>query len=242
MNHHIVLATTLNVRALPRATADSTILGVLPLGSVVEELDADADRSWLRVRQGTLEGWMSNTYLLREDALRGFPWVDKAAREFGVAEIPGPRNNPRIQDYLATVGVGDASESTSWCSAFAKWCVMQAQAHSTAVPGVKKITSGARSWHTSAWGADLTASAPLGAVVVLWRRRGPDEDDPKDATRTPEQVKKDGTGGHVGFLAEPFRASDAQVTLLGGNQGNRVGKSRYALGTNYGLMSMRGLP
>lgn len=240
MTNHIVLPSTLNVRASPRATADSTVLGVLPFGSVIEELDANADRTWLRVRVGTLEGWTSNRYLLRDDAYRAFPWVTEAVREFGVAEIPGPANNRRIQAYLAVVGAGADDETISWCSAFAKWCVMQARAQNTAIPEVKKIHSGARSWHKSNWGSDVTAKAPLGSIVVLWRRRSANEGDPKDATRTPDQVKKDGTGGHVGFLAEPFNTGDSTITLLGGNQSNQVCKSEYKLGVDYGMLSIRG--
>ncbi|NJS37486.1 MAG: hypothetical protein HC765_15540, partial [Brachymonas sp.] len=87
---------------------------------VIEELDANEDRSWLRVRVGTLEGWASNKYLLRDEAHQAFPWVSQAVREFGVKELPGVAVNRRIQAYLSTVGAGDKNDdTTSWCSAFA---------------------------------------------------------------------------------------------------------------------------
>lgn len=242
MTNHIVLSTSLNVRSSPRATADSTILGVLPFGSVIEELDANADRSWLRIRVGMLEGWVSYRYLLLDEAYQASPWMAKAVAEFGVTEVSGPGSNRRIQAFLATTPGAGSSDETAWCSAFAKWCVLQARALNDNIPDLKKISTGARSWHQTNWGTDLTATAPLGSIVVLWRRREPNESGgAQDNVRTPGQVKKSGTGGHVGFLAEPFHAGDSQITLLGGNQKNCVCKSSYALGNNYGLLSIRGL-
>jgi uncharacterized protein (TIGR02594 family) len=242
MTTHITLPTSLNVRIHPRATADSTVLGVLPKGTLIDELDANEDRSWLRCRIGTLEGWVSNKYLLREAAYRANAWMPVAYNEFGVAETPGNRNHPRIDLYLATIGLaGKAEENNSWCSGFAKWCMLQARLADPSTPNPKNITSGARSWHTSKWGTDMTAGAPLGSVVVLWRRREANEDGGKDQARSVAQVISAGTGGHVGFLAEPFNAGVQKVTLLGGNQGNQVSKSTYDFGNNYGLLSIRSL-
>jgi hypothetical protein len=244
MTTHIVLPTSLSVRLYPRATADSTVLGVLSKGIIIEELDADKDRAWLRCRVGALEGWVSNTYLLREAAYRANTWMPMAYNEFGVAETPGSSNHPRIDLYLAAIGLaGKKEEDNSWCSGFAKWCMLQARLANANVPDPKAIHSGARSWHKSAWGKDVTISAPLGSVVVLWRRRGVNEPGATEADRTgtPEQVRAKGTGGHVGFLASPFRSGDTQISLLGGNQNNRVCKASYALGKDYGLLSIRGL-
>lgn len=241
---HVVLPTALNVRAAPNATSDSTILGVLSLGTVIEELDADADRSWLRVRVGTLEGWASNKYLLDDRAYQSFPWMAHAVGEFGVAEVPGAKVNRRIEAYLAAGGASGANDdTTAWCSGFAKWCVLQARAGNKHIPDMKNINLAARSWFLQGWGADVTTSAPLGSVVVLWRRRGSNEPGATAADRngTPEQVKTQGTGGHVGFLAAPYKAGDADIELLGGNQGNKVSKQRYSHGTGYGLLGMRGL-
>ncbi len=242
MTTHVVLPTTLNVRIQPRATPDSTVLGVLPKGTVINELDANEDRTWLRIRISTLEGWVSNKYLLREAAYRANSWMAKASNEFGVAETPGSTNHPHIDAYLAVVGLtGQEEENNSWCSAFAKWCVAQAVLSDAKTPSPKKISSAARSWHAANWGVDMTGKAPLGSIVVLWRRRGAREDGGKDQARNVEQVISAGTGGHVGFLAKPFKQGDQKITLLGGNQGNKVGKSTYDFGKDYGLMSIRSL-
>ena len=86
--------------------------------------------------------------------------VEFAFRELlaGIAEVPGPGDNPRIGEYLATVGLGPDDE-TAWCSAFANWCHQQAGVAGSGAPN-------ARSWMH--WG--LPAAEPrLGDVVVLWR-------------------------------------------------------------------------
>jgi uncharacterized protein (TIGR02594 family) len=242
LTHHIVLATSLNVRAHPRTTSDSLIMAVLPAGTAVEELDANADRSWLRIRLGAIEGWASNRYLCRKEAYMNSSWLSVAASEFGIAEIAGPEHNPRIQTYLSTVVAKDARDETSWCSAFAKWCVLQARHGNPKIPDPKKISAAARSWHLQKWGSDVSTTAPLGSIVVLWRRRKATEPGFTEADRsgTPEQVQAKGSGGHVGFLASPYRPGDTQISLLGGNQSNRVCKSTYQLGHDYGLLSIRG--
>lgn len=241
---HITMPTSLNVRIHPRTTTDSTKIGVLAKGTLIQELDANQDRSWLRCRVGTLEGWVSNDYLLREHAYRANPWMPIAYNEFGVAETSGNTNHPRIDLYLSTVGLaGKKEEGNSWCSGFAKWCMLQALQANAKIPDPKAVHSGARSWHKTAWGLDLTASAPVGSIVVLWRRRGPNEPGATEAdkTGTPQQVLAKGTGGHVGFLSSPFRAGDTHISLLGGNQSNQVCKATYPLGNEYGLLSIRGM-
>jgi uncharacterized protein (TIGR02594 family) len=238
MTSHVVLATSLNLRTDPRVKSKK--LGDFPLGTLVEELNANADRSWLRVRIGTVEGWMNNGYLLRTESYRARPWLPIAVREYGVEEVVGKFSNPRIDEYLTTVGA--SGDETSWCSAFAKWRVLQARASHPTKPDLKKVNAAARSWHLGSWGADVTATAPLASIVVLWRRRKATEPGFTEVDRsgTPEQVQAKGSGGHVGFLASPYRPGDTQISLLGGNQSNRVCKATYQLGHDYGLLSIRG--
>jgi len=238
MTSHIVLVTSLNLRAEPRVK--SRKLAEFPLGTQVEELSSNDDRSWLRVRIGTLEGWMNNSHLLRSASYYAQTWLPIAVREHGVAER-AVKSNPRIDEYLATVGTSD--DETSWCSAFAKWCVLQARQGNPKIPDPKKITAAGRSWHLQKWGTDVSATGPLGSIVVLWRRRTATESGFTEVDRSgsPEQVMAKGTGGHVGFLASPFKLGDTQISLLRGNQNNQVCKSTYPLGNNYGLLSFRGL-
>ena len=125
-------------------------------------------------------------------------WMDIARRELGQAEVPGARNhNPRIREYLRTVGLGGGDE-TAWCSAGLNWCVEEA--------GLEGTDKGAaRSWEH--WGKDAPGKtlaerivqAPFGAIVTLWRE------------------KPTGYKGHVGCKV---RVDGPQIWLVGGNQGN----------------------
>lgn len=76
----------------------------------------------------------------------------------GVAEVPGPANNPRIGEYLLLVGEAP-DDATPWCSAFVNWCHRQAGLQGTG-------KANARSWLH--WGTP-TGAPTLGDVVVFWR-------------------------------------------------------------------------
>lgn len=63
------------------------------------------------------------------------PWMEIALREQGVAEW-SPGDNPRIVEYLASVGIRGGDE-TSWCAAFVNWCIRKAgfKGHQTGLAG-----------------------------------------------------------------------------------------------------------
>lgn len=88
----------------------------------------------------------------------------------GVAEVPGPASNPRVSEYLRTVGLGPDDE-TPWCSAFVNWCFQQVQQAGSG-------KGNARSW--MGWGKPTTNPKP-GTVTVFWRG------------------SRDGWQGHVAF-------------------------------------------
>ena len=92
-----------------------------------------------------------------------------ARGELGVAEIPGPASNQRIQAYNATTHGGAETDSVPWCSSFVNFCVEKAGFDGT-------DSKAARSWLD--WGVEAEDFVP-GCIVVLKR-----EDPPK---------------GHVGF-------------------------------------------
>jgi len=98
--------------------------------------------------------------------------MDIARAEIGVRDIPGPKYNPRVEEYLNSTGLDTNSDETSWCSAFVNWCVTKA-----GLAGTNNAT--ARSWLK--WGRPLVDPVP-GCVVVLWREH-------------PDSWK-----GHVGFF------------------------------------------
>jgi uncharacterized protein (TIGR02594 family) len=123
-----------------------------------------------------------------------------ALGEYGQAEIPGSKSNPRITEYLASTNLpaSGRQDETPWCSAFVNWCMLQSGYRGTR-------SAAARSWLQ--WGHKVPAPK-LGTIVVLWR------DDPSS------------TKGHVGIF---IRKEGASLWLLSGNQGNQVSIENYPL-------------
>ena len=102
-------------------------------------------------------------------------WLEVALGELqsGVAEVPGPASNPRIDAYLRTVGLGPDDE-TPWCAAFTHWCLAEAGLMGTARPNARSYIH---------WGTPV-GEPRLGAITVLWRG------------------SRDGWQGHVAFLMD----------------------------------------
>jgi uncharacterized protein (TIGR02594 family) len=92
-----------------------------------------------------------------------YPWMHFAFQEFGQKEVGGNRDNPRIKEYLKTVGMNGHDE-TPWCSAFANWCMAQANIKGTG-------RANARSWLK--WEGKLVAKPVFGCIVVLSRPPDP---------------------------------------------------------------------
>jgi uncharacterized protein (TIGR02594 family) len=137
------------------------------------------------------------------------PWM-KVAREEeakGIAES-NPATVPRIIEYFKATGF-ETSKVAAWCGAFVAWCLSNCGDESAA-RSVKKATAArAASW--ASWGTitlpQRSDEIPEGAVVTL----SPSE--PGDSS------------GHVGFFV---RRSAGTITLLGGNQSDRIKESTYA--------------
>lgn len=49
-------------------------------------------------------------------------WVDLAASFIGVKEIPGPKSNKQILEFLKGIS---SNEDTPWCAAFVNYCLVQ---------------------------------------------------------------------------------------------------------------------
>ncbi len=128
----------------------------------------------------------------------------QAAMEYGgIAEVPGGRSNPIIVRWLRLVIPNlRGGDEVAWCSAFMAAVAERAGADL----GRAYPTALARSWGLA--GVPVLGLGEIlpGDVVVLSR----------------------GTvrwQGHVGLYC---RHGERTVTLLGGNQGNRVGFKDYA--------------
>jgi uncharacterized protein (TIGR02594 family) len=143
-------------------------------------------------------------------------WLATARAEVGEKEVKGFQdNNPRILEYLRTVRTLTESvnpesnmkyadsDETAWCAAFVNWCLLQA--------GQPRGPSArAKDWMT--YGDALDAPVP-GAITVIYKK--------------PSGKKKNGmtpSGYHVGFYIHHTTNS---VTLLGGNQGDRVKEETF---------------
>lgn len=130
------------------------------------------------------------------------PWLTRARRFIGVAEIKGPQHHTAILDLLDIAdGVKDGKplqgirdDETPWCATFV-----------SAVLELESIPSTRSAWARSylTWGDELDKAA-VGAIAVL--ERGP-------------------TSGHVAFVVG--RTDLDQIMLLGGNQSDSVRISAF---------------
>ncbi len=204
---------------------------VLPTGSLVHAVSRVGD--WVKVDlegDGQPDGFMHGDYLRILSG--GFPLADssgtrpidiaRAELALDIREVPGGSHNPRIVMYHATTKDGAAADEVAWCSSFMNYCVEQAGMVGT-------DSKWAMSWHDSRWGLEVTGT-PRDGDIVVWRRR---EQSASGAIK----------GGHVAFWVGD--AGDG-VTILGGNQSNRVKISTYPkkgvmpdTNTFYEILSLR---
>lgn len=121
-------------------------------------------------------------------------WLAIARKELGQAEIPGTQDNPRIIEYLKTVELPTGTQVHDEVS----WCsaFVNWTLKQSGNPGTN--SPAARSWEK--WGMYLKVPQ-VGCVVVI--KRG-----------------SIAWQGHVGFYVGA--PSPAYVTLLGGNQSDKV--------------------
>lgn len=98
-------------------------------------------------------------------------WLRIARAEVGVAEVPGPRHNPRILEYHKKTSLRATTDEVAWCSSFVNWVMAEAGYGGTG-------SAMARSWLR--WGKKLEAPR-RGCIVVMSRGSNPEQ-------------------GHVGFL------------------------------------------
>lgn len=121
-----------------------------------------------------------------------FPWMRFALQEIGQAETPNQNTHNPRILAYQAAGGNGPDEGIPWCSAFVNWCMLHAGIHGT-------HQGAARSWLM--WGDALPVNRPIYGCVVVF-------------TRPPHPWN-----GHVGFYAG---SDPVSVSVLGGNQGNRV--------------------
>jgi uncharacterized protein (TIGR02594 family) len=136
------------------------------------------------------------------------PWLRLAQQEamMGREEIHGPLHNSHILNYGKAVTHSVTTDEIPWCSNFINWLFMQLDMPRTG-------SAMARYWLE--WGIPLTSPA-LGCVAIL--SRGPLPQPGKEVIEAQ---------GHVGLLTDMLEPNS--VTLLGGNQGDKVCERTYPL-------------
>lgn len=118
--------------------------------------------------------------------------IEIAMREYGVRDILGIKNNPRVLQYFSDIGQKWVTDDdTAWCAAFVNWCLKQSN----------RIYTGALNARNFLHYSTPTKTPILGDIVVLWR------------------ITKQGPYGHVGFYVSE---TETDVYILGGNQQNQV--------------------
>lgn len=115
-----------------------------------------------------------------------------ALKEYGVTEVVGKVNNPRVLEYFAKTGNSWVQDDeTAWCAAFVGFCLETAGIASTKLLNARSYLN----WHSP------TLTPKLGDVAVFWRN-------------TPASAE-----GHVAFY---ISNDVNGIWVLGGNQNNGV--------------------
>jgi uncharacterized protein (TIGR02594 family) len=136
--------------------------------------------------------------------------VSLASRFTGIRELPGADHNARIVAMLQRrfgPGKGPPDDETPWCAAFVgeiAWLL--------GLPEPASEWLRARSWLTVGTPVTLDNALAQFDVVILNRAGGPQD---------PAIIK---APGHVGWY---FGHTQAEISLLGGNQGNTVSVRAY---------------
>lgn len=138
---------------------------------------------------------------------------DIAQRFVGIEEVGGNMDNPQILAMLRLDNKWPEHDEVPWCSGFVNYICWLCR-----LPRSKSLM--ARSWLTVGQGIHLD-DAEAGDIVII--KRGKGEQPGPEVTTAP---------GHVGFYAG--RAGDL-IEILGGNQGDTVKVSRYAVGSLLGI-------
>ena len=142
-------------------------------------------------------------------------WYPIAKAEYGVSENTLiDKHNKRIIEFHSTTTLRATTDEVPWCSSFVNWVMIKA--------GYKGTNSAlAKSWLK--WGRKMN-SPREGAIVVVKRKN-----------KKTDSSTGSSTGYHVAFFV---RKTSTHITLLGGNQGNKVKESNYRL-SSYNIEGYR---
>lgn len=142
------------------------------------------------------------------------PWMPHALGELGQREVAGLNSaNPRIMEYHAAGGwwgTDDSTATNAWCATFVSWALIQA--------GYTKSENSFRASSYSRTVPNIDGNGwPTGVVI------------PRPVYGATAHIFENGQN-HVGFVAgwKPG-SNETAIGLLGGNQGDEVNVTEYAL-------------
>jgi uncharacterized protein (TIGR02594 family) len=105
----------------------------LMFNQVVDVDQTSADNKWKHCTNAYGQsGWYPTDRLLSLGPVsqvqpnEEFPWIGIAFPELGTREVPGERDNKRIQEYLGSTDLFKypyLPDDTEWCAAFLNWCI-----------------------------------------------------------------------------------------------------------------------
>ena len=144
-----------------------------------------------------------------------------AQRFEGLAEGAGAVDNPAIVAMLQLDASWAERDDVAWCSAFANTAAWLARHE-------RSRSLRARSWLNVGIPIHPHDVAVPGDVVILMRGGGNQPG--------PEVIK---APGHVGFLAKSINPAATKVSVLGGNQGNRVSVAEFPRRRVLGIRRLR---
>lgn len=123
----------------------------------------------------------------------------------GLTEVPGAVSDPTVLSMLRRVQTWPKGDEVPWCSAFIHACTRP-----LGLPATNSLL--ARSWLNVGDPIDIEDAEPGFDLVVFTRA---------DATSDPSDLE---APGHVAWF---LGLSASEVTVLGGNQGDRVSRANY---------------
>lgn len=97
-------------------------------------------------------------------------WLGVARAQIGLAEIPGPKHNKTILNWLTRLRAWWSNDETPWCGVFVAYCMQE-----VGLP-FPKYYMRAKDW--APWGVGISAQRLAPGAVLVFERKG---------------------GGHVGF-------------------------------------------
>ena len=148
--------------------------------------------------------------------------ADSAKTMLDVRETAGARHNPIVVGMLQAFASWIQDDETAWCGAFAGF-ICKVNGYPT--PGPKPWHAlRARYWLTV--GVDIPLERATGNCVVIFKRGGGNQPGPETLDAT----------GHVAF----FNGYDggSRVSVVGGNQSNKVSVTTYPTSRVLGVRRM----